>query len=441
MPEQQKPQYSSLLDQFLDDTEPDYTEIGMKGPMTTGEAFKAISRDEADMAFLDDIAGHSKHQTALGQVTAGYTPRQLNKDIDTSTDTALNEAFQTMGKAEKTDYQKKGLSDKEIESRLRLLLNLGYTPEKVAGYLNKLADLNILDTSHAMGADFARNYAPGLGIAYMEPNFYMKSCDQSFDKIKKEGNLRALSVKRIAACKGCQHNNCGNCNLYRRPIVASAQELETVIKAELTKKNIKCASLKAGIEQLNSGGARAHTPTITSSPNTGSIRTAGDKKIAVKKEATAKEIGISLQAGIPLSTIFKSASAIYGKGQVTNAVKRYISSLKLAKTKVLIAALDCSYLRGKLASSNPLIGVGKCGTCSYRDCMHCGLTGGTLVSFPGMNRVATKKIAHDGPVVDGQQMLKDWELDTKDDTPLDIRETTQASTDVELTSSSRIDIE
>lgn len=454
MPEQPKPQYSSLLDQFLDDVEPDYNEIGMKGPLDSGEAFKAISKDEADMSFLDGIAGHSKHQTALGQVTAGYTPRQLNKDIDSSTDSALTEAFQTLNKAEKTDYEKKGLSDKEIETRLRLLLNLGYSKEKVAGYFKRLADLSILDTSRGMGADFAKAYASGIGMdvwepnkfmhlgtILIEPNFHMNSCDQSFEKIKKEGNLRALSVKKVAACKGCQHNNCGNCSLYRRPIVASAKELETVIKAELAKKNIKYASLKAGLAQLNSGGAKTHTPTITASPNTGSVRTAGDKQDAIKKEASSEEIGVSLQAGIPLSKVFKSASATYGKGQVINAVKRYIASLKQSKTKVLIASLDCSYLKGKLAASNPIIGVNKCGSCTYRDCMHCGLTGGTLVSFPGMNRIATKKIAHDGPVVDGQQMLKEWELDVKDDTPLDIREPEQASTDIELTSSSRIDIE
>jgi len=442
MADQPKPQYSSLLDQFLDDVEPDFGDIGLKGPMDSGEAFKSLSRDEADMSFLDGIAGHSKHQTALGQVTAGYTPRQLNNKIEDTNDNALGEAFQTITKAEKTDYQKKSLSDKEIETRLRLLLNLGYTPEKIAGYMKKLADLNIMDNSHtSMGADFAKTYSSGLGMAYMEPNFYMKSCDQSFEKVKKEGNLRALSVKKVAACNGCKYNNCGSCSLYSRPIVASSKELEQVIKAELTRKNIKCASLKEGLTKLASGGEKIHTPSITASPNTGEIRTAGDKNKIIKKEATAEEIGVSLQAGIPLSKVFKSAAAVYGKGQVVNAVKRYIASLKQSKAKVIISSLDCSYLKGKLAASNPIIGASKCGSCTYRDCMHCGLTGGTLISFPGMNRVATKKIGNEGEAVDGQQMLKEWELDVKDDTPLDIREPEQAPTDVELSSSSRIDVE
>ena len=440
MAEQPKPKYSSLLDQILDDVEPNYNELGLKGPKDSGEAFRELSRSEADTGFLDSIAGHSKHQTALGQVQAGYTPRQLNQDIKATTDDALNEAFQSLSKAENTDYEKKSISDKEVETRLRLLLNMGYTPEKIAGYFQRQADISVLDTSHGFGADFAKAYAPGLGIAYMEPNFYMKSCDQSYAKIQKEGSLRALSVKKIAACAGCKFNNCGSCGLYKRPIVASSKELEQVVKAELKNKNIKCASLKAGLEQLNTGGEKVRSSTMASAPNTGAVRTAGDKQASIKKEASIEEIGTSLQAGVPLSKVFKSASASYGKGSAINAVKRYIASLKQSKAKVVIAALDCSYLKGKLASSNPIIGASKCGSCTYRNCMSCGLTGGTLISFPGMNRIASNKIAHEG-ATDGQQMLKEWELDAKDDTPLDIRETEPASTDVELTSSSRIDVE
>ena len=431
------PKYAaSLLDQFLEETDPDYNSIGLKKPKEIGDQFRALTADEADDSFLDSIAGHSRHQTALG-MTAGYTPRQLNKSLDSTNDSVLGEAVQSFQKAEGTDYEKKGLTDSEIESRLRLLLNLGFTPEKIAGFI-KSADLKVFDTSQSLGT-FLQDYAPGLGLAYIEPNFFMKSCDQSFNKIQKEGKLRALAVKKIAACEGCAKYKNGSCSLYRKPVVASSEQLTSIIKAELESKNIKCASMKEGLAKL-AANEKVAQPAITASTNTGTVRTAGDKKTAIKKEASVAEIGAAVSAGVPINKVFKQASAQYGKVSALNAVKRYIAGLKTSKAKILLAALDCGFLKGKLASSNPIVGESKCASCSYRNGMHCGLTGGTLVSFPGMDKLASKRIAHETET-DGRKTLFEYELlDTQEDIPLTIDED-RPENEVELNTTSRIDVE
>jgi len=392
------------------------------------------------MAFLDGIAGSSRHTPCPGGRTASYTPRQLNNKMENDNDNVLNEVTQTFNKAENTDYEKKGLSDNEIESRLKLLLNLGWTPAKIAGFMgDRVAELKVFDNTQS-SASFIEAYAPGLGIAYIEPNFYMQACGNSLDKIQKEGKLRALSVKKIAACNGCSSNNCGNCSLYKRPIVASSQELTSLIKDALKSKNIKSASLKEGLAKLHNGiGQKDNRPAITSSANTGQIRTAGDKRSGRRKEASVEEIGSALASGIPLNKVFKTASAQYGQVSATSAIKRFIAGLKQAKSKVSIASLDCSFLKGKLASSNAIVGAKKCASCAYRGGMHCGLTGGTLLSFPGMDKVASNKISHDNPT-DGRAMLFEYDiLDTQEDIPLTIDED-RTDTEVELTTTSKIDI-
>ena len=434
-----KQPYANLLDNLLDEIEPDYSSLGLKSPKAIGDQFRAISHDEADNDFLDEIAGNSRHTFAAGH-TSSYTPRQLNNDKEADNDSVLSEVTQTLTKAETTDYTKKALSDKEIQMRVRTLLNLGYTPEKVAGYLNKLGALKVLDTSHS-SSEFIQAYAPGLGIAYIEPNFYMNACDQSLKKIEKEGKLRAIAVKKIAACQGCSCNHQGSCSLYKRPIVASAAEMTTMVQNELVKKGIKSASLKEGLAKLHEGvGARANKPAITASTNNGVVRTAGDKANMLRKEASVAEIGAAISAGVPLAKVYKNASAQYGKVSASSAIKRYIAGLKDSKAKIVLAALDCSFLKGKLASTNAIVGQSKCASCTYRGGMHCGLTGGTLLSFPGMKNASSNKISH-GSEVDGRDMLFEYQiLDTQEDIPLTIDED-RTDTEVELHTTSRIDID
>jgi hypothetical protein len=435
-----KQPYANLLDNLLDEIEPDYSSLGLKTPKAIGDQFRAITADESDSDFLDEISGHSRHTNSAGGRTAAYTPRQLNSDKEADNDSVLSEVTQNLTKAENTDYTKKALTDKDIQMRIKTLLNLGYTPEKVAGYLNKLGALKVLDTSQS-SSEFIQAYAPGLGIAYIEPNFYMNACDQSLKKIEKEGKLRAIAVKKIAACQGCSCNHQGSCSLYKRPIVASAAEMTTMVQNELAKKGIKSASLKEGLAKLHDGvGERKNAPAITASANNGVVRTAGDKGNRTRKEASVAEIGAAISSGVPLAKVFKSATAQYGKVSASSAIKRYIAGLKESKAKVVLSALDCSFLKGKLASTNAIVGESKCASCSYRGGMHCGLTGGTLLSFPGMKNASSNKISH-GSEVDGRDMLFEYDiLDTQEDVPLTIDED-RTDTEVELNTTSKIDIE
>lgn len=441
--------YSSILDQFLDEIAPNFNELGLKGPKKIGDEFKEMSAAEADMDFLDTVAGKSKHTTTRGgsSVTAATNPPSSSRGAwgakavkEMTNDSVLSEAFTTLGRAEKTDENTSAIDEEAVKNKIKTLLNMGVPPSKIASQLKNASEV-LPGYSSSMGAEFLKSQAGQLGIAYMEPNFYMKSCTASYDKVKKEGTLRALSVKKIAACDGCANNCSGSCNLYRKPIVASASELKRVIDEAIKSKAITASSVKESLIQLHEGSGEkeisrsAATRVLT--PHV--VRTAGDKPATAKKIASIKEIHVALTSGVPLSSVYKQASATYGTSEANAIVKKYIASLKDTNAKVVLAALDCSFLKNKLSSSNTIVGESKCAGCSYRSGMHCGMTGGTLLSFPGMNRVASNVIHHDG-VKDGKQILAEWELDGKEDRPLEIREEAPETQDVDLTSTSRIDV-
>jgi hypothetical protein len=443
----------SLIDSFLQGVEPDYGNIGLKKPVGMKEQFAANEASQIDKAFLNEPGGA---HTAAG----AFEPKPI-RDATTG-DSALADAFRTLEAVDQHN-EMDAVTDAEIENRVKFLLSLGHSPNRVASYVKKLAgevrvqrdalkvpasQSNTAETA-AMAENVDADYwEPNkfemLGSAYIEPNFFMNKCTASFDKIKKEGHLHALSVKKIAACEGCQYHNCGSCNLYNRPIVASASELKTVVLAALDQKGIKVTTtLKAALTQLRNGGEKT-TQALPYNRNTEkyTIRTAGDKQALVHKEASVEEIGKMVQTGIPIKEVYKTAAAQYGKVSAISAIKRYIAGLRQSKAKIVLAALDCSLLKNKLATGNAIVGESKCASCSYRNGMHCGLTGGTLLSFPGMNRASSKHISHEG-VKDGKQVLFEFDLlNTGEDSPIEYNEKeTPEELNIELTRTSSIDIE
>jgi hypothetical protein len=76
-----------------------------------------------------------------------------------------------------------------------------------------------------------------------------------------------------------------------------------------------------------------------------------------------------------------------------------------------ISKLDCKFLKGKLAGGNPIVGSERCAGCTKRCGMHCGLTGGTLLSFPGMDKVPTGKRAS-SLAKDGAQVLGEYQMES-----------------------------
>lgn len=431
----------SLIDSLLDETEPDWSSIGLQKPKKMGDQFKELTGGKTD-DLLKQIGGDSRHTVVPGSRVAagGMTTKPVNDAI--TGDTALADAFQTIGAVEKHTGLSESLSETEIKNKIKYLLSIGHKPSRIAGYIEKLAELKYFDKKQT--AEYLKNEVGNLGLAYIEPNFYMNSCDSSYNEIKKKGSLRALSVKKIAACASCQHHRCGQCSLYGRPIVASAEELKKVTTAALTQKGIKTATLRSGLIQLHEGVGPKEVAELPYNRSTDAyvVRTAGDKTAKIRKEASAEELGKMISSGMPLNQVFKNASAQYGKASALNAVKRYIAGLKQSKARVILAALDCSYLKGKLAASNPIVGEKKCASCSYRNGMSCGLTGGTLLSFPGMDKVRSNRVAHEG-VKDGQQVLFEYDLLDRQENSVEYRDEqiVDAPVEIDLTRSSQIDIE
>jgi hypothetical protein len=117
--------------------------------------------------------------------------------------------------------------------------------------------------------------------------------------------------------------------------------------------------------------------------------------------------------GHGMEKIYKAASAKYGSVQATKAIRDWAHNLKNTNTKIALSQVDCTVLKKmgvKLGSQNAIIGEAKCGSCTFRDGMHCGLTGGTLLSFPGMNQVTSNKKVAAGAPVDGRSILKEFDL-------------------------------
>ena len=90
--------------------------------------------------------------------------------------------------------------------------------------------------------------------------------------------------------------------------------------------------------------------------------------------------------GVALDDIYKKGSLKVGSVQAGYAIKAFIASLREKGTKIALSQIDCTLLKQKLGMNNAIIGAVKCADCIYRQDMHCGLTGGTLVSFPGIRR-------------------------------------------------------
>lgn len=142
--------------------------------------------------------------------------------------------------------------------------------------------------------------------------------------------------------------------------------------------------------------------------------------------ATAPELNASVieryhKKGHSLNTIYKSAAKKFGTAQASKAVKEFIASLKRKPVKIALSQIDCSFLKNKLADHNPIIGAAKCGSCSYRKGMHCGLTGGTLLSFPGMDKVTSNHTAGVGAPEDGRGMLNEYDLMPNSGRPGDVK--------------------
>ena len=144
-------------------------------------------------------------------------------------------------------------------------------------------------------------------------------------------------------------------------------------------------------------------------------------RVQAKPELDASVIERYHKKGHSLEKIYKSASAKFGTAQASKAVKEFVASLKRKPIKVALSQIDCKFLKNKLADHNPIVGASKCASCTYRTGMHCGLTGGTLLSFPGMDKTTSNHKIGAGAPEDGRAILNEYDLMPNSGRPGDVK--------------------
>jgi hypothetical protein len=306
------------------------------------------------------------------------------------------------------------LTDSEVFKRIDDLLHLGFSPEKIESKMNKLAELAIFNKT--MSADYLNDRAGLVGLSFIEPNHFMKSsgskgCIETFNKIKREGSVKAASVKKISACDSCSHCAGGRCNLYKLPIVASKKELQEVVN-KIAAQLGKQVSKKAMTDIHNGVQDEVQVQAPRAQDEQYSIRSAGDKVTFTEDSISSDNFRQDIDSGKSFEAAFVEAREKFGTLKVKVAAKRYIDDLKKTGSKINLDRVDCKYLHGKLASKNAIVGAKKCASCTYRNGMHCGLTGGTLLTFPGLDKVSSNKIANGDPSYDGNTLNTQVGLDS-----------------------------
>jgi len=339
----------------------------------------------------------------------------------------------------------RSLSDAEAANTVKNWLNSGATPKSVAEKIEKSAELQ--GFSNSIAADTLKQNAGVLGYAYLEPNHYMNDCSSTAERMKlKMGGVRAKSVMKIKACTGCQHfrkdaAGAASCSIYSLPIVASKNELMPIINNLVGNAKNKQARL---IQLANRDDAHVE-PKVASGTSAVASRAVAHARVPslqpaakVSKSFTAADVLRLHNAGGKLQDIYGQGERTVGSKQASVAVKGFLSGLKGSQTKLALTQIDCTKLGGKLSSSNGIYGASKCATCTYRKVAHCGLTGGTLIKFPGMDSSSSNHRIASGAPFDGMAVIEEFDMLTPQ-LPSDI-EMFEPLADVDLTEFSKVDI-
>lgn len=417
----------SLVDQLLGDLVPEGDDSDIHVGLQRGQDFKSIS-DDADMGLLDELFPHGEHNSAnvAGMVVAAEDWNQNGARPFTREDSVMNDVLK----------QGSGLprmASADVQMRISALLHLGKSPRHITAYLEKLAEQQVFDRQES--ADFLKDQSGLQGLAYIEPNhFNQKSCIASLRHIKQNGALKAASVKRIAACDDCtsckesDDDSC-KCATYGLPIVANAKDLGRVV-AKLTGGTSKRSSL---VERHNGGTtsstpghavarvSREIQPTKTVIAGNGAITKFDSAAFRqANSEVTPRHIQASLDEGNTLAKVYASTKLKVGSGRAKTVVTAYLNGLKKSGARVNLAAMGCDLLKRRLTASETILGCSKCATCGGRQGMHCGITGGTLITYPGMEKSTGKRasmVNNNAP--DGNATMDSLELHTPElDVPI-----------------------
>ena len=440
-------QYESFIDQFLADNMPDWEEVGLAAAVESGEDQQDRTQKYVDQDFLEGLSDdtnvhtegprggrgvkklkgagmHGQHRNTDDVSEA--LPRVRSTNIINRTAAALSDesvfadVVMELEEAGKHGFnEKREVTEAEVQKYVHKLLNDGMPPVKVAQVLSKMAELMLFN--HQSATDYLNRNAGVLGMAYIQPNEYMDKCPSTYErmKVKGAGKIAAKSVKQISACTGCQYFNKSasskTCNLYHLPIVATKNELLTVINKMTA--GVPAGSKKAALVQIANKEAE-RTPMVqhtVSSRASQKVAHSSPEELRQTRVATApdfsgKEVATLHKQGNSLEKIYRYGAKKAGNVKATKAVREFIASLKTSNTKIALSQIDCTFLKNKLGMQNAIVGAAKCGSCTYRSGMHCGLTGGTLVSFPGMDKTASNHKIAEGAPKDGRAMLQEFDM-------------------------------
>jgi hypothetical protein len=339
------------------------------------------------------------------------------------------------------------LSDTEIKNYIHNLLNQSIPPNIVEEKLKKLAEVSVFNKD--ISTQYLNDNAGLLGYAYIKPNEYMNDCAQTQKHLDvKIGGTKAKSVQQIGACTNCQNfrQTAGvkHCSLYSLPVVASQSDLLPIIN-NLTSgaKNKKAALVRLANKEVEHAQPSAKKSSFGRAEVKGQALTLSAKQARPSSERagsfTATDVLTLHNSGAKLQTIFQQGSKIAGADAAKTAVRKFLAGIGRTKTRVSLEQIDCRVLAAKLSANNTILGSSKCADCSYRGGMHCGLTGGTLVSFPGMDKVKSNHRVASGAPKDGMGMVQEFELD-RPVAQHDIETKEAISLDVDLTSFSKVDL-
>ena len=308
------------------------------------------------------------------------------------------------------------LSDAEVAGYVQKLLNKGGDPKDALAKLKKLAELQLFDRSFA--TDKVRADANVVGIDFLEPNAYMDNAPSTYERQEVKLGSK-IQFEGVTDLKTARQVSEWATRIVRRAIQAKHRPEVGVKQA------------KAGQDQ----GYRRNQQDVT-------IRTSSTiEKKASSDTFTAADALKLHNAGQDLSTIYRQATAKVGSAQAVSTMKKFIAGLKGTKTKVALTQIDCTLLPQKLGTSNAIIGASKCGSCTYRKGMHCGFTGGTLLSFPGLEKTASNHKKYASSPKDGYGLLNEFEMaKTAAAHDIDINVDGPGYGDIELNTSSKVNL-
>ena len=125
---------------------------------------------------------------------------------------------------------------------------------------------------------------------------------------------------------------------------------------------------------------------------------------------SAKSVKASIDGGKTLNDVYVESKKAHGSAKTQRVVRAFLDGLKKSGARINLAAVDCSLLKNRLTASETILGKPKCASCTLRGGMHCGFTGGTILSFPGMETTGAKRASMATPGQDGVALMDAMEL-------------------------------